>query len=146
MSKIKSLIKLSSKFKSDLKAQMREYEDLDSAADQLASAKRRGYKTAAEARKADQDKAFNYIESAKTPQEALKRSRDMFPDQSYSVGSAIQSSGGAKKAFKTTPIKKSKGGFASAAKTIAGKTTRSRNKTKPRGVGVATRGFGKALK
>ena len=39
-----------------------------------------------------------------------------------------------------------KGGLASAAKTIAGKTTRSRNKTKPRGVGVATRGFGKALK
>jgi hypothetical protein len=33
------------------------------------------------------------------------------------------------------------GGFASAAKTIAGKTTRSRNKTKPRGGG-----FGKALK
>ena len=40
----------------------------------------------------------------------------------------------------------SKGGLASAAKTIAGKTTRSRNKTKPRGVGVATRGYGKALK
>ena len=38
------------------------------------------------------------------------------------------------------------GGLASAAKTIAGKTTRSRNKTKPRGVGVATRGYGKALK
>ena len=70
MSKVKSFIKLSSKFKSDLKAQMREYEDLDSPADQLEKAKRRGYKTAAEARKADQDKAFNYIESAKTPQEA----------------------------------------------------------------------------
>jgi hypothetical protein len=40
----------------------------------------------------------------------------------------------------------SKGGMVSAAKTVAGKTTRSRNKTKPRGVGVATRGFGKALK
>ena len=40
----------------------------------------------------------------------------------------------------------SKGGLASAAKTIAGKTTRSRNKTKPRGVGVAMRGYGKALK
>ena len=33
------------------------------------------------------------------------------------------------------------GGLASAAKTIAGKTTRSRNKTKPRG-----EGYGKALK
>ena len=106
MSKVKSFIKLSSKFKSDLKAQMREYEDLDSPADQLEKAKIRGYKTAAEARKADQDKAFNYIESAKTPQEALKRSRDMFPDQSYSVGSAIQSAGGVKKAFKISPIKK----------------------------------------
>ena len=146
MSKVKSFIKLSSKFKSDLKAQMREYEDLDSPADQLEKAKIRGYKTAAEARKADQDKAFNYIESAKTPQEALKRSRDMFPDQSYSVGSAIQSAGGVKKAFKISPIKKSKGGFASAAKTITSGTTQSRNKTKPRGVGVATRGFGKALK
>tara|TARA_R100001163_G_C4870177_1_gene72342 strand:+ start:34 stop:447 length:414 start_codon:yes stop_codon:yes gene_type:complete len=40
----------------------------------------------------------------------------------------------------------SNGGLASAAKTVAGKTTRSRNKTKPRGVGVATRGYGKALK
>ena len=41
---------------------------------------------------------------------------------------------------------KSKGGMASAAKTITSKTTRSRNKTKPRGVGVALRGYGKALK
>jgi len=40
----------------------------------------------------------------------------------------------------------SKGGLASAAKTIAGKTTRSRNKTKPRGVGVAMKGYGKALR
>jgi len=47
---------------------------------------------------------------------------------------------------RVTPIKKANGGLASAAKTIAGKTTRSRNKTKPRGVGVATRGYGKALK
>jgi len=38
------------------------------------------------------------------------------------------------------------GGLASAAKTITSGTTRSRNKTKPRGVGVATRGYGKALK
>jgi len=44
------------------------------------------------------------------------------------------------------PVKKANGGLASAAKTVAGKTTRSRNKTKPRGVGVATRGYGKALK
>jgi len=43
-------------------------------------------------------------------------------------------------------VKFNLGGLASAAKTIAGKTTRSRNKTRPRGVGVATRGFGKALK
>ena len=43
-------------------------------------------------------------------------------------------------------VKFNLGGLASAAKTVAGKTTRSRNKTKPRGVGVATRGFGKALK
>ena len=44
------------------------------------------------------------------------------------------------------PVKKANGGLASAAKTIAGKTTRSRNKTRPRGVGVAMRGYGKALK
>ena len=43
-------------------------------------------------------------------------------------------------------VKFNLGGLASAAKSVAGKTTRSRNKTKPRGVGVATRGFGKALK
>jgi hypothetical protein len=42
--------------------------------------------------------------------------------------------------------KKAKGGMASAAKTITSKTTRSRNKTKPRGVGVALRGYGRALK
>jgi hypothetical protein len=44
------------------------------------------------------------------------------------------------------PVEKAKGGMASAAKTITSKTTRSRNKTKPRGVGVALRGYGKALK
>lgn len=44
------------------------------------------------------------------------------------------------------PVEKSEGGMASAAKTIANGTTRSRNKTKPRGVGVAMRGYGKALK
>ena len=42
--------------------------------------------------------------------------------------------------------KKANGGMASAAKTIANGTTRSRNKTKPRGVGVALRGYGRALK
>ena len=42
--------------------------------------------------------------------------------------------------------KKANGGIASAAKTIANGTTRSRNKTKPRGVGVALRGYGRALK
>ena len=45
-----------------------------------------------------------------------------------------------------TPLMKANGGIASAAKTITSKTTRSRNKTKPRGVGVALRGYGKALK
>jgi len=44
------------------------------------------------------------------------------------------------------PIEKANGGMASAAKTITSKTTRSRNKTKPRGVGVAMRGYGRALK
>ena len=44
------------------------------------------------------------------------------------------------------PVEKSKGGMASAAKTITSKTTRSRNKTKPRGVGAALRGYGRALK
>ena len=53
---------------------------------------------------------------------------------------------GTGKKGKVKTIRYANGGLASAAKTIAGKTTRSRNKTKPRGVGVATRGFGKALK
>jgi len=44
------------------------------------------------------------------------------------------------------PVEKSNGGMAAAAKTITSKTTRSRNKTKPRGVGAALRGYGKALK
>lgn len=47
---------------------------------------------------------------------------------------------------KKNPVKHNKGGMASAAKTITSKTTRSRNKTKPRGVGVALRGYGKALR
>ena len=108
----KKFIKLASKFKSDLKAQLREYEDLDTPMGQLESARRRGYKTAAEARKADYDEIFNYIEGAKNPQEALKRSREMFPDSAYSVGTAIQSAGGSKKAFKKIdPVEKSKGGM-----------------------------------
>ena len=108
----KKFIKLASKFKSDLKAQMREYEDLDTPLGQLESARRRGYKTAAEARKADYDEVFGYIERAKTPQQALKRSREMFPDQSYSVSTAIQYAGGPKKAFKKIdPVEKSKGGM-----------------------------------
>ena len=45
-----------------------------------------------------------------------------------------------------TPLMKANGGMASAAKTITSKTTRSRNKTKPRGVGAALRGYGRALK
>ena len=108
----KKFIKLASKFKSDLKAQLREYEDLDTPLGQLESARRRGYKTAAEARKADYDEIFNYIEGAKNPQQALKRSREMFPDSAYSVGTAIQSAGGSKKAFKKIdPVEKSKGGM-----------------------------------
>ena len=47
---------------------------------------------------------------------------------------------------KKNPVRHNKGGMASAAKTIANGTTRSRNKTKPRGVGVAMRGYGRALK
>ena len=108
----KKFIKLASKFKSDLKAQLREYEDLDTPMGQLEAARRRGYKTAAEARKADYDEVFNYIEGAKNPQQALKRSREMFPDSAYSVGTAIQSAGGSKKAFKKIdPVKKSRGGM-----------------------------------
>jgi len=124
-------IKLASKFKSDLKAQMREYEDLDTPLGQLESARRRGYKTAAEARKADYDEVFGYIERAKTPQQALKRSREMFPDQSYSVSTAIQYAGGPKKAFKKIdPVEKSKGGMLiKGLKKLAGKEKKkSRNK------------------
>ena len=113
MSRYRKFIKLGSKFKSDLKAQLREYEDLDTPLGQLESARRRGYKTAAEARKADYDEIFNYIEGAKNPQQSLKRSREMLPDSAYSVGTAIQSAGGSKKAFKKIdPIDQySKGGM-----------------------------------
>ena len=139
MSKIKSLIKLGSKFKSDLRQQYRDsmsYPD----AGEIADIKRRG----GDSPRDSINNAFNYIEKSKSSDQARSRAEEMFGE--FDIDGAIEEAGGLEKAFKLSPVKKKDGGLASAAKTIAGKTTRSRNKTKPRGVGVATRGFGKALK
>ena len=139
MSKIKSLIKLGSKFKSDLRQQHRDsmsYPD----AGEIADIKRRG----GDSPRDSINNAFNYIERSKSSNQARSRAEEMFGE--FDIDGAIEEAGGLEKAFKLSPVKKKDGGLASAAKTIAGKTTRSRNKTKPRGVGVATRGYGKALK
>ena len=139
MSKIKSLIKLGSKFKSDLRQQYRDsmsYPD----AGEIADIKRRG----GDSPRDSINNAFNYIEKSKSSDQARSRAEEMFGE--FDIDGAIEEAGGLEKAFKLSPVKKKDGGLASAAKTITSGTTRSRNKTKPRGVGVATRGFGKALK
>ena len=77
------------------------------------------------------------------------RQKMMTPSQKRRARKIQKESGlSARRDFKDAkpPVEKSGGGMASAAKTITSKTTRSRNKTKPRGVGVALRGYGKALK
>ena len=139
MSKIKSLIKLGSKFKSDLRQQYRDsmsYPD----AGEIADIKRRG----GDSPRDSINNAFNYIEKSKSSDQARSRAEEMFGE--FDIDGAIEEAGGLEKAFKLSPVKKKDGGLASAAKTITSGTTRSRNKTRPRGVGVATRGFGKALK
>jgi hypothetical protein len=168
MSKIDTLIKLAGKFKSDLRQQ---YKDSMSYPDagEIARRKDMGEKSPRE----KINKAFNYIESSKSPDQARNRAEEMFGE--FDVDGAIEEAGGFEKAFKTAPIKgvtraresmltpaqkrrarktqkdlgpsarrdmkdakppieKAKGGLA---------TSRSR---KPRGVGVALRGYGKALK
>jgi hypothetical protein len=168
MSKIDTLIKLAGKFKSDLRQQ---YKDSMSYPDagEIARRKDMGEKSPRE----KINKAFNYIESSKSPDQARNRAEEMFGE--FDVDGAIEEAGGFEKAFKTAPIKgvtraresmltpaqkrrarktqkdlgpsarrdmkdakppieKAKGGIA---------TSRSR---KPRGVGVALRGYGKALK
>ena len=168
MSKIDTLIKLAGKFKSDLRQQYKDsmgYPD----AGEIARRKSMGEKSPRE----KINEAFNYIESSKSPDQARNRAEEMFGE--FDVDGAIEEAGGFKKAFRETPIKgvtparqkmmtpaqkrrarkiqkesgpssrrdmkdakppieRSKGGMA---------TSRSR---KPRGVGVALRGYGKALK
>ena len=102
---------------------------------------RRPSKTAAQKKadsKAERDAAFD-----KAFSKARKEGRSTFTFRGDKFNTDIKTDD-PKKVSRV--VKKSSGGLASAAKTIAGKTTRSRNKTKPRGVGVATRGYGKALK
>ena len=168
MSKIDTLIKLAGKFKSDLRQQ---YKDSMSYPDagEIADIKRRG----GDSPRDSINNAFNYIERSKSPDQARNRANEMFGD--FDVDGAIEEAGGFEKAFKTAPIKgvtraresmltpaqkrrarktqkesglsarrdmkdakppveRSEGGMA---------TSRSR---KPRGVGVALRGYGKALK
>ena len=168
MSKIDTLIKLAGKFKSDLRQQYKDsmgYPD----AGEIARRKDMGEKSPRE----KINEAFNYIESSKSPDQARNRAEEMCGE--FDVEGAIEEAGGFEKAFKTAPIKgvtraresmltpaqkrrarktqkdlgpssrrdmkdakppieKSEGGMA---------TSRSR---KPRGVGVALRGYGKALK
>ena len=168
MSKIDTLIRLAGKFKSDLRQQYKDsmgYPD----AGEIARRKAMGDKSPRE----KINEAFNYIESSKSPDQARSRAEEMFGE--FDIDGAIEEAGGFEKAFKETPIKgitqarqkmltpaqkrrarkiqkesglsarrdmkdvkppieRSKGGMA---------TSRSR---KPRGVGVALRGYGKALK
>jgi hypothetical protein len=168
MSKIDTFIKLAGKFKSDLRQQ---YKDSMSYPDagEIADIKRRG----GDSPRDSINNAFNYIERSKNPEQARNRAEEMFGE--FDIDGAIEEAGGFEKAFKETPIKgvtqarqkmmtpaqkrrarktqkesglsarrdmkdakppieKAKGGLA---------TSRSR---KPRGVGVALRGYGKALK
>ena len=102
---------------------------------------RRPSKTAAQKKadaKAERDAAFD-----KAFSKARREGRSTFTFRGDKFNTDIKTDD-PKKVSRV--VKKSGGGLASAAKTIAGKTTRSRNRTKPRGVGVATRGYGKALK
>ena len=102
---------------------------------------RRPSKTAAQKKadaKAERDAAFD-----KAFSKARREGRSTFTFRGDKFNTDINPS---KDADNKKPVKKANGGLASAAKTIAGKTTRSRNKTRPRGVGVAMRGYGKALK
>jgi hypothetical protein len=168
MSKIDTLIKLAGKFKSDLRQQ---YKDSMGYPDAGEIARRKGMGEKSPREKINE--AFNYIERSKSPDQARNRAEEMFGD--FDIDGAIEEAGGFEKAFKTAPIKgvtraresmltpaqkrrarktqkdlgpsarrdmkdakppieKSEGGMA---------TSRSR---KPRGVGVALRGYGKALK
>ena len=137
MSKIDTLIKLAGKFKSDLRQQYKDsmgYPD----AGEIARRKAMGDKSPRE----KINEAFNYIESSKNPDQARNRAEEMFGE--FDIDGAIEEAGGFEKAFKTSsrrdmkdvkpPAEKANGGLA---------TSRSR---KPRGVGAALRGYGKALK
>ena len=137
MSKIDTLIKLAGKFKSDLRQQYKDSMSYPDAAE-IADLKRRGGDSPRESI----NNAFNYIERSKNPEQARNRAEEMFGE--FDIDGAIEEAGGFEKAFKTSsrrdmkdvkpPVEKANGGLA---------TSRSR---KPRGVGVALRGYGKALR
>ena len=111
MSKIKSVIKLGSKFKSDIRQQYKDSMSYPDAAE-IANLKKRGGDHPREAA----NKAFSYIEKSKNPTQAKNRAEEMFGD--FDVDGAIEEAGGFDKAFKTIkPVKKSGGGIAKGART-----------------------------
>ena len=106
MSKIKSVIKLGSKFKSDIRQQYKDSMSYPDAAE-IANLKKRGGDHPREAA----NKAFSYIEKSKNQTQARSRAKEMFEE--FDVDGAIEEAGGLEKAFRTakvSPIKKKLGG------------------------------------
>jgi len=130
--------KLASKFKSDLRQQ---YKDSMSYPDagEVASLKRRGGDSPSKSI----NNAFDYIEKSKTSAQAKSRSEEMFGD--FDLDTAIEEAGGFDKAFKIKPVKKAMGGMMKKKGYAKGGAV-SRKQSKPRGVGAATRGYGRAMR
>ena len=127
--------KLASKFKSDLRQQ---YKDSMSYPDagEIASLKRRG----GDSPSTSINNAFDYIEKSKTSAQAKSRSEEMFGE--FDLDTAIEEAGGFDKAFKIKPVNKAMGGMMKKKGYAKGGAV----SRKPRGVGAATRGYGRAMR
>ena len=134
---VKGATKLASKFKSDLRQQ---YKDSMSYPDagEVASLKRRGGDSPSQSI----NNAFDYIEKSKTSAQAKSRSEEMFGD--FDLDTAIEEAGGFDKAFKIKPVKKAMGGMMKKKGYAKGGAVR--KQSKPRGVGAAARGYGRAMR
>ena len=130
-------MKLASKFKSDLRQQ---YKDLMSYPDAGEAARRKNMGDMSASDKINQ--AFSKIEKSKTPSEAKAKARELFGD--FDIDTAIEEAGGFDKAFKVKPVKKAMGGMMKKKGYAKGGAVR--KQSKPRGVGAAKRGFGKAMR
>ena len=135
---VKGATKLASKFKSDLRQQ---YKDSMSYPDagEIASLKRRGGDSPSKSI----NNAFDYIEKSKTSAQAKSRSEEMFGE--FDLDTAIEEAGGFDKAFKIKPVKKAMGGMMKKKGYAKGGAV-SRKQSKPKGVGVAARGYGRAMR